>query len=262
VDERVQVRTHAENIGHLATYNEGLQWATADYVLILSADDLLTPGALQRALRVLDAHGDVSFVFGQGLTFETPDPPPLDILSEEFSYSLVSHEELLRLSCQLGHTPIQAPTVLVRNSIQKRAGGFLANLPHSGDTELWLRLALLGRIARLHAPQAFRRLHAKSMSNDFSSLERLQEQYKAFATHLHQFEAQINESQSFLTQLGQTIGEKAFWLAAHAFEEGHADLSKKCLSYAQFIWPAISSSPMWWRFRVKNALGAKRWMAL
>src|SRR4051794_40019596 len=45
-DPRVEFRRHAVNRGHIATYNEGLlEWAAGDYVLLLSADDMLTPGA-------------------------------------------------------------------------------------------------------------------------------------------------------------------------------------------------------------------------
>src|ERR1700676_2500929 len=44
-DRRVEFRRHAVNQGHIATYNEGLDWASGDYTLLLDADDLLTPGA-------------------------------------------------------------------------------------------------------------------------------------------------------------------------------------------------------------------------
>ena len=43
-DARVLYRRHAKNMRHIATYNEGLiDWASADYCLLLSADDLLAP---------------------------------------------------------------------------------------------------------------------------------------------------------------------------------------------------------------------------
>jgi len=49
-DPRVSFIRHAENKGHIATYNEGIEWASADYMLLLSADDYLLPGALSRAV--------------------------------------------------------------------------------------------------------------------------------------------------------------------------------------------------------------------
>lgn len=42
-DPRVDVLRHARNRGHISTYNEGLEWATGDYTVLLDADDLLTP---------------------------------------------------------------------------------------------------------------------------------------------------------------------------------------------------------------------------
>src|SRR5437016_876838 len=53
-DPRVEYRRHPVNRGHHPTYNEGLAWASADYCLLLSADDLLTRGALARAARVFE----------------------------------------------------------------------------------------------------------------------------------------------------------------------------------------------------------------
>ena len=64
-DSRVEYRRHAVNAGHIATYNEGIAWATADYVQLLSADDVLTPGALARITRVMDAHPEVTLGYGR-----------------------------------------------------------------------------------------------------------------------------------------------------------------------------------------------------
>src|SRR4051812_4578035 len=51
-DERVRLRCHPRNRGHIATYNEGLlEWADAEYLVLLSADDLLVAGALRRAVK-------------------------------------------------------------------------------------------------------------------------------------------------------------------------------------------------------------------
>src|SRR5437763_7992755 len=55
-DPRVTVIRHTTNKGHINTYNEGIDWASADYMLLLSADDYLLPGALARATNLMDAH--------------------------------------------------------------------------------------------------------------------------------------------------------------------------------------------------------------
>ena len=76
-DPRIEVRVHAQNMGHIATYNEGLlEWADGDYSVLLSADDRLTPGALTRAAGLLDARPEVGFCYGHPVHFQHPGPPP------------------------------------------------------------------------------------------------------------------------------------------------------------------------------------------
>src|SRR5688572_10559486 len=45
-DSRVELIAHPKNLGPHASFNEGVDWATADYFMVLCADDLLTPGCL------------------------------------------------------------------------------------------------------------------------------------------------------------------------------------------------------------------------
>jgi glycosyltransferase involved in cell wall biosynthesis len=54
-DSRVSVLVHEANRGHIATYNEGIAWSSADYFLLLSADDALVPDALARAIAIMEA---------------------------------------------------------------------------------------------------------------------------------------------------------------------------------------------------------------
>ena len=63
-DPRVEVVRHATNRGHIRTYNECIDLAHDDYMLLLSADDYLLPGALARAVAVLDAEPHVGLVHG------------------------------------------------------------------------------------------------------------------------------------------------------------------------------------------------------
>src|SRR3954470_15328501 len=64
-DSRVTFWRHCVNRGNISTYNEGIQWASADYFLLLSADDWLLPGSLARALKVFQNHPEVVLVHGR-----------------------------------------------------------------------------------------------------------------------------------------------------------------------------------------------------
>src|SRR5664280_1902910 len=68
-DPRIRVICHPTNRGHIATYNEGLQEVDAQYLVLLSADDMLTSGALSRAVAVMEIHKTVGLVYGNPLSF-------------------------------------------------------------------------------------------------------------------------------------------------------------------------------------------------
>ena len=64
-DERVEFRSHEANVGLIGTANEGIEWAQGEFSLLLSADDLVTPGAFARAAEVMRRHPRVGLVYGQ-----------------------------------------------------------------------------------------------------------------------------------------------------------------------------------------------------
>ena len=69
-DARIEVVIHAENQGRIRTYNDGLQRVVTAYAALLSADDLLVPGALARATDLMTCRPEVGMVYGQ------PSPSP------------------------------------------------------------------------------------------------------------------------------------------------------------------------------------------
>jgi glycosyltransferase involved in cell wall biosynthesis len=258
-DPRVEYRRHAVNRGHINTYNEALAMLTGEFVLLLSADDMLTPGALRRATRVMMAHPEVGIAYGADIPFRHAPPADAAPATAVCTHRIMSYYEFLERSCRLGHTPIQAPTILVRTSVHKRIGDYLTSLPHTADTEIWLRMAAHGLVCELNASQAFRRLHAKNMSLDYSPVRRLQEQKKAFDIHFAAFIGSHPEIAPLQAVVTRTIAEGAFWAAAAAFDNGQTSICQEFLAFAAAICPEIESSPAWRRLRFKRRIGAPIW---
>jgi glycosyltransferase involved in cell wall biosynthesis len=254
-DLRVEFRRHTINRGHIRTYNEGLEWVQAEYVLLLSADDVLTPGSLARAVRVMQAHPDVVLAYGRDIAFSAPQPPWHDARMQPESYRIYSYRELLDTACRLGHTPIQAPTVLVKTEAHRAAGDYRVDLPHSGDTEIWLRIVSHGRVAAIDAVQAFRRLHATNMSHGYSPLQRLEEQLRAFETHLVESPLASEERERYLRLVRQTTAEAAFWSAARLFDNGHRAECAASLAFAVSCDSSIANTKAWSRLQWKRWLG-------
>ena len=163
-DRRVSFSRHSTNKGHIATYNEGIEWASADYVLLLSADDYLLPGALSRATELMDTHPEVGFTFGSVVELSdsgTQVTTVADLLGKA-DQRVLAGSQFIKLSGSRNF--VASPTSVVRTELQKRAGGYRPQLPHTGDMEMWLRLAAHASVGVVRACQAVWRCHSDNMS--------------------------------------------------------------------------------------------------
>jgi len=160
-DARIVAILHESNAGHIKTYNDGLARATGEYVSLLSADDLLCPGALGRAAALFEARPEVGLVYGFPVYF-TGTPP--ETRQRPTSWSTWSGEAWLRILARRGRNPIISPEAVLRRSVLERIGPYAASLPHSADMALWMRAALVSHVGRVNGvDQAFYRVHEANM---------------------------------------------------------------------------------------------------
>lgn len=263
-DPRVEYRRHERNRGHIATYNEGLlEWASADYSVLLSADDALTAGALARAVRVMNANREVSMVFGFALIVGSD--AQLDGSTETGSDDarVLTGAEFIQHCCAYAN-PVPAPTAIVRTRVQHEVGGYRAHLPHSGDMEMWMRFASKGSVGVLRSVQAYYRWHGGNMGANYydAELGDLREQLDACRECLEHSDNPNIDSGAMQDLLRKRIGEQAFWIASKAFDLGDVDRSGKCLAFAAEHFPGIRATKMWQRFRMKQVLGHGVWKRL
>jgi len=160
-DSRIRVIRHEKNMRHIATYNEGIADIRGDYFVLLSADDMLTPGCLSRAVTVMEAHPNVGLVYGTAISFDGEPPQPRTSVRGVKTWS---GSDWIEMVCRSGRNFLACPEAVVRASIQQRIGGYDPKLPHSGDMEMWMRIASISDVAYVRgSDQAFYRVHAASM---------------------------------------------------------------------------------------------------
>ncbi|MGY3425287.1 glycosyltransferase involved in cell wall biosynthesis [Bradyrhizobium sp. F1.13.4] len=163
-DSRVRVVAHASNKGHIATYNEGIDWANGDYFLLLSADDLLAPGALERAAKIMDSCPEVGLTFGECLVWRRDTPRPFVNFVQDLRWT---KQDLVAEMCRTASDFVATATAIARTTVQKAVGGYRPSLPHSGDLEMWLRFGAHAEVAKIEAVQAIYRKHDSAMSNAY-----------------------------------------------------------------------------------------------
>ena len=259
-DPRVQVLVHPRNRGHIATYNEGLlEWAEGDYCALLSADDRLTPGALSRAAALLDAHPEVGFCYGHPLRFQHGGPLP-EARTEGRGWSVWDGQWWLRRHFERGHGCITSPEVVVRTKLQRQVGGYDPGLPHSGDIEMWMRLAAHADVGYLRGvDQAYYRVHGANMSTtDFGGqLDDLRQRKAAFEAVLARCGGQIKDGDELDGLVHRTLARQALRRALRAYDRGRTRQVpvEELVEFAQQCWPGYTRLPEYRGLALRRRIG-------
>ncbi len=132
-DPRVEVVVHPHNRGHVPAFNERVDWASADYSRLLSAADMVAPGALARAVALMEAHPSVAFVHGSIVRFHGED----ELAAARAEVRSAARPTLLEGVafiddvCRRAINPVETASAVVRSSVQKRVGGYNPALPRA-----------------------------------------------------------------------------------------------------------------------------------
>jgi glycosyltransferase involved in cell wall biosynthesis len=254
-DNRIQYRRHSNNLGHIATYNEGLDWAEGDYLVLLSADDLLPSGALGRAVALMEAHPEIGLTFGRTLTFTDGEPPPpLPTNDIQHPPSILTGPEFIESVCS-GEFPLPV-SVVVRTSLQKQIGGWRSDLPHAGDPEMWLRFAAHAPVGALAAYQGYYRRHRQNMSSYYNErpMVNWKQNNEAFRLFFQQYGDRIPDIERLKDLRGKTAAESGLWKAQVAFDQGHRAHARAFLDAVRELYPPACSWPSYshlvWKMRL------------
>jgi hypothetical protein len=266
-DSRVTLVRHHVNKGHIATYNEGIDWVSADYMLLLSADDYLLPGALDRAAALLNAHPDVGFVFGRAVELDSGGrrsyTERIDGNARKSPARVLTGIQFIELTGSRNIVP--TPTAVVRTALQKRVGGYRVELPHSGDMEMWLRLAANASVGILEAPQAVYRLHADNMSHVYNRQKRLpdlRQRKAAIDCFMESYGQMLINADQMYRRILRSLSYDAVGHASAAFNDGEMELSDQLAEIALRLFPDVKKSLPWAKLTCKRQLGLRGWRAV
>jgi glycosyltransferase involved in cell wall biosynthesis len=261
-DPRIDVRVHERNLGHIATYNEGLlEWADGDYTVLLSADDRLVPGALVRAAALLDAHPEAGFCYGRPLRFLHGGPLPRARSGAAGSVVYPGRWWLERRFRE-GTGCITSPEVVVRTALQRKVGGYDPALPHAGDIEMWMRLAAQADVGYVRgADQAYYRVHGANMSTtDFGGqLDDLRQRRAAFESVLAKCGDLLPDAQALARTVHTRLARFALRRAYRAYDRGRTDVVPvdELVDFARDCLPTADALPEYRALRLRRRVGAR-----
>ncbi|HTT17827.1 MAG TPA: glycosyltransferase [Candidatus Sulfotelmatobacter sp.] len=263
-DRRVSYREHKHNVGHITTYNEGIDWVTSKYLLLLSADDYLLPGSLEAAISLMERNSEVGFTFGNALEIDEQGGQVLtNCIRCRNSERVLTGLEFISISGSRNIVP--TPTALVRAQLQKRVGGYRKELPHAGDMELWLRLAAHSSVGFIKPPLAVYRRHSHNMSLSYGGqklLADLEQRRAALDCFLESCGNLLKGSKRLHRTSLRRLSIDALSCASAAFNRGELSLVQQLAEFARETSPRSMNSWVSAKLRLKRRFGLRAWQIL
>jgi hypothetical protein len=223
----VRVVRHDPNWGHIATYNHGLSLVDAEFVHLISADDELTPGALDRAISIMRQHADVGMVYGGVVS--GPTPPPQPRVRDRPKYAIVRGNDWIEARCTDGRNPIYSPEVTLRANVATQAGPYEQRLPRTADLEMWMRIAARAQVAIIEGVhQAFYRRHQNNMHTAHGRegmLKGLRERATAYEIFFSTHAALLPDADRLLRLALDRVARDALRRAHLAFDQSEGQIN-------------------------------------
>jgi glycosyltransferase involved in cell wall biosynthesis len=257
-DSRVTFLRHSANRGHIATYNEGIEWASSDYLLILSADDYLLPGALERATNLMNAHPEVAFVFGNAIRLDpSGTEQPIRTVEGSADSRVLDGHRFIDI-CGVSNIVVTS-TAVVRTKLAQKVGGYRPELPHSGDLEMWLRLAAHGSVGMVKTYQGVYRRHPSNMSLGYMAdgcISEFKQRQAALDCFFQTCDHLLPNAKHLQRRLYRSLARTALGVAGQAVDEGHIETSQRLSSFALRLCPSVRRSLSWVKWTYKHRIRA------
>jgi glycosyltransferase involved in cell wall biosynthesis len=160
----IPILFNSTNVGHCKIFNKALEFAKGEFVIDLSADDILLPNGLSKGIShfneieksydvlFADAHhiDDNGKIIGNHITssfFYLGDVPEGDVYRD-----------------LLGKYFISPPTMIIRKSLLDKINGYDEELGYE-DFDFWVRSSRISKYCYLPEITVKKRIHSDSMSS-------------------------------------------------------------------------------------------------
>ena len=145
-----------QNSGDAAARNKLIKLAQGEFIAFVDSDDLLMHDAIDRMMKVMEAEGGETIVYGPYLRIDRNGHVYGRFKSKQYSGYITKYlfKNIFVYSCGS----------MFPKKVLEIAGGFDVSLPVCSDYDLWLRLSLKYRFVALAESTFKRRRHAKNLS--------------------------------------------------------------------------------------------------
>jgi glycosyltransferase involved in cell wall biosynthesis len=173
-DRRVSLHINETNIGMVGNWNRCLQYARAEYIKMLCADDKFHPELLKTFVKVLDSNNSVSLVTSPPALFGNLEK----VFEPPHSSGIMDGRKALKLSLHT-HNWLGAPTNPMFRKANLWVGHFNLGLQYIADWDMWLRHLAVGDLFVVPKILSYLRQHSdQGMNRIFRELIYIKEEYE------------------------------------------------------------------------------------
>ena len=234
------------NTGYTVALNEAVGLARGEYLARMDADDVSLPRRLELQIAFLDAHPDHVAVGCRVLLMD----PDGDLIGEVHPFD--SHEQIDSLHLYKVHgSVITHPSALIRLSAMQRIGGYRREMEPAEDLDLFLRLAEIGKLAKLPDVLFKYRFHLESVSHKRVREQRVKAQLAALEARRRRGLPDADEQRE-PTELVPTHQDIVRWWVRLACRAGNYRTARK---YASDVLRQRPLSALSWRLFFGSLLG-------
>lgn len=262
-DHRVEYRRHETNRGHIATYNEGLfEWVSAEFNLLLSADDMLAPGALEYTTTLMVRDPLISLTYGRAVEFRGQVPTNV-CLEGSPATRIMEGVDFIQFAFNRAVNPVPTPAAIVRTIYMRKVPVYDCELPHSADLLFWLNLAAVGRVGVVDSTLAFYRRHEHNMTYDhrgpaFGDLHPRLAAFEVFADSIQEPGA----ANAWRESCRRQTSELAICHAHRCAHLGRVADAIRCIRFARRTHADVRRARGWVRLAVTTFATSTLWAAV
>ncbi len=158
-DQRIVYLKNNSNMGVAETLNRGMQIARGKFIARMDADDISLRQRFQKQIGFFNHHPGTD-VLGTWVQCIDEKNKPLSVIQPPLSHASITWN-LLFGNC-LDHA-----SVMFRNHLLKKTGGYSVKALHYEDYDLWARVSHLAKLANLGQILLHKRIHSQAIASRF-----------------------------------------------------------------------------------------------
>lgn len=258
-DPRIVYHRNARNLGLVGNANKCIELSRGRYVGIFHHDDVMLPQNLELKVRLLDENPKVGLVFSNTYWID----PQGRVLNEwlEFSRKDFVAEGRALFRDYIRWMPKGAlvfiGSVLARRECYDRVGLFREDLPHTNDSEMWMRMLLFYDAACLGQPLVKWRQHPKSCSHDWNAaFAWLEEHQRAVKIIFDRYDREIAD-EALREEVAINFFDEGIRQGLAACWRDDYPLARRYLEFSRGLMPKIPRRPEYFELAIRIMLGRR-----